>query len=184
VSVSAGAILGGSGSIAGAVSGAGTVDAGASPEAVGTLTFGSSLAVTGGLRFDLDGVAAAGADYDRIVATGSVTQAGVLTIDIGAGFLDALNADADRTATLALFTGSSLTGSFSSIVLTGIDTNTFSGNSATGNSTGILYTFNADGTLTVVSAIPEPSAAALIAGAGAVLGVLIVRRRRPVSRRR
>ena len=85
VNVSSGATLGGSGTVAGVVSinNGGTISPGNSP---GTLTVGSLLLnSTSSTVFEVNGVAVAGSDYDKIVVntSGGLTLNGTFTIAFG-----------------------------------------------------------------------------------------------------
>jgi fibronectin-binding autotransporter adhesin len=143
---------------------------------VGTLTFSNNLTLAGTTILDLVGVTAG--SYDKISVGGTLTNGGLLQLVVDTGFATTLNA-AGGSAMLTLFDKSS--GSdFSSISLTGLDSDTFltttAGSSLVGSSSGITYTWVGDGTL-LVSSIPEPSAYAAVLGA-LVLGSAVMRSRK------
>ncbi|MDF3059522.1 MAG: autotransporter, partial [Rariglobus sp.] len=165
VTVNSTGTLGGTGTVAGvATANAGSfLSAGASSAAAGTLTFSSTLDIsglaggTGGLLFDLAGTGAS----DKI-ASGALT--------IGTGLLD-LNDFSFTTlagygvGTYTLFDATSIVGTL--------------GSSLTGTIGGLDAALSISGNdlILTVSAIPEPSTYAMIAGAG-LLGFALYRRRR------
>lgn len=144
---------------------------------VGTLTFSDNLTLAGTTSLDLLGVA--NGAYDKISVGGTLTNGGALQLVIDANFAAALG-EAGGSATLSLFNVSSAT-NFSSISLTGLDSGAFltttAGSSVVGSTSGISYTWVGDGTLTV-SAVPEPTSFALLAGALALGAAVGLSRRR------
>lgn len=162
VTVNDGATIGGSGS-AGDV----TVLAGGilNPGSLSGRNFTmSSLVLNEGSSsfFKIDG--STGGAFDSITVSGSILLAGTLTLDFGS-----LLANGDS---LDLFTATSASGAFSSIEAVGLYSGTFvDGVLDTGNQ---VLTF--DSATGVLTAVPEPSVAFLLAGAG--MGLLFFRRRR------
>lgn len=165
VTVNSTGTLGGTGTIAGASTAAAGafLSAGASSGAVGTLTFSGTLDIsglaggTGGLLFNLAGAGAS----DKIVS-------GALTI--GTGVLD-LNDFSFTTlggygaGTYTLLDATSIVGTL--------------GSSLTGTVGGLdaVLSISGNDLVLTVTAIPEPSAYAMIAGS-ALLGFKMLRRRR------
>lgn len=165
VTVNSAGTLGGTGIIAGAATAASGsfLSAGASSGVAGTLTFSSTLDIsglaggTGGLLFNLDGTGAS----DKI-ASGALT--------IGTGVLD-LNDFSFTTlsgygvGTYTLMDATSIVGTL--------------GSSLTGTLGGLdaVLSISGNDLVLTVSAIPEPATYAMIAGAG-LLGFALYRRRR------
>lgn len=87
VTVAAGATLGGTGKIGGAVTSSGTVSPGNSP---GVLTLARSYTQSAGgsLRIEIGGLAA-GTQYDRLVVSNTATLGGNLTVVLTNGFVPA-----------------------------------------------------------------------------------------------
>jgi trimeric autotransporter adhesin len=115
--------------------------------------------------------------YDAVNVTGALTYGGTLTASIGSSFAT------DGTYVFNLFDSGSQTGTFSSVTVAG----SYAALLDAGNSYSVIDGINtwsfshANGELTlVVSAIPEPSTFAALAGLGALAGVIGRRRRRSV----
>jgi autotransporter-associated beta strand protein len=179
--VAVGQTIKGSGSYTGAVTVNGTLAPGNSP---GVLTFTDNLTLAGTTSMEINGTAR-GTQYDGVNLTGTalntLTYGGTLTLSFGAPV---------EAGTYDLFAlGSVLqTGDFTSVGATGANVASFSslsitnGTGWTANLTDTLaqtwsLTFvNSTGDLTI-TAIPEPSAYAALAGFG-VIGVALHRRRR------
>ncbi|MET0263569.1 MAG: autotransporter-associated beta strand repeat-containing protein [Rariglobus sp.] len=144
---------------------------------VGVLTFNNNLALAGTTSMDLLGVT--NGTYDKVSVGGTLTNGGALQLVIDANFASSL-ATAGGSATLSLFNVSSA-GNFTSISMSGLDTGLFAtttaGSSFVGVNSGITYTWVGDGTL-AVSAIPEPSSIAALAGVLSLVVVVTGRRRR------
>lgn len=179
LTISGTGILGGSGTIGGAttIQSGGTLAPGNSP---GLLTFNSDLTLNSGSTsaFQIDGTSR-GTTYDAVDVAGLTTLAGTLALSFGSTVADG--------TTLDLFGGAgSLTGDFSSVTASGAYSGSFSNNNGywtleSGGQTLGFYSGN--GNLGVgVSAIPEPSTYALLAGLS-VLGLAAVRRRAAAASR-
>ena len=173
VNVSSGATLGGSGTVAGVVTvTGGTISPGNSP---GILTVGSlSLDSSSTTHFEINGIATAGTDYDRVVVNtaSGLTLNGAFTIAFGNGTALA------NTTNINLFQYTGLhTGDFTSLVSTGFYTSagwTHVGEAFTFNTGPQLLTFSEiTGNLTVV---PEPATWGLLVFS---LTTVMVLRRRP-----
>lgn len=170
VTVSGGATLGGSGIIAGnttAASGA-FLSAGSDAGAAGNLTFGGTLdlsglaAGTGGLLFDLDGVASS----DKITLS-----AGALTIGAGG-----LNFDDFAFTTLAGFGAGTYTLVDTNASIVGTLGTQLTGTVGGLNAVLALANSGQDIVLTV-AAIPEPSTYAVLGGAAILAAAAWLRRR-------
>lgn len=167
VTVNAGT-FGGSGTASGAATAASGsfLSAGASSGTVGTLTFGSTLDIsglaggTGGLLFDLAGTGAS----DKITLTSGALSIGSGVLNLDDFSFTTLGGYGVGTYTL-LSTSTSIVGTLGSN-LTG----------TVGGLNGELSISGNDLVLTV-SAIPEPATYAALAGLG-VLGLAVLRRRR------
>lgn len=164
LTVSSGATLGGSGSIAGDTTVAGTLLPGNSP---GVLDFGGDLTLEGAVVMELNGLTR-GTQYDGINVGGELAYGGTLTLNFGSTFSegDSFN----------LFDFASTTGSFESITFTGAYTGALANNAGTWTGTigGQDFSFlDSTGNLNVV---PEPSTYALLVLAAA--GLWAVRKRR------
>jgi autotransporter-associated beta strand protein len=165
LTVSSGATLGGSGSIAGDTTVAGTLRPGNSP---GVLDFGGDLTLEGAVVMELNGLTR-GTQYDGINVGGELAYGGTLTLNFGSTFSegDSFN----------LFDFTTTTGSFESITLTGAYTGALANNAGTWTGTigGQDFSFlDSTGNLNVV---PEPSTYALLLVAAA--GLWAARKRRP-----
>ena len=168
VTVNSTGTFGGSGTASGAATAASGsfLSAGASSGAVGTLTFSSTLDIsglasgTGGLLFDLAGTGAS----DKIVLTSGALSIGSGVLDLDDFSFTTLGGYGVGTYTL-LSTSTSIVGTLGSN-LTG----------TVGGLNGVLSISGNDLVLTV-SAIPEPATYAALAGLG-VLGLAVLRRRR------
>jgi len=174
VAVGGGGTLGGGGIISGptAIGSGGTLAPGNSP---GLLTLGSSLTLAGGSTsvFEING-AGRGTTYDAIDVAGLTTYGGTLSLVFGSTIAGG--------TTLDLFgLGGGEVESFSAITASGDYTGAFVNNS------GIWTLLNGGQTLTFTEssgdllvtgvAVPEPSAAAALAGVG-TLAFAALRRRR------
>ncbi|MDP4646531.1 MAG: hypothetical protein NWR51_04340 [Akkermansiaceae bacterium] len=170
ITVDSGATLGGSGTVAAATVN-GTLAVGNSP---GSMTFGT-LTLAGTTIMEIDGNNGAGVTggHDQASVSGALTYAGALTLDIGTMFTEG-----SYSWTLFNITGSE-TGDFSSVALADQYSGSFVFDSSDiwnystatetwsfTQSTGVLD-------LTVVTVVPEPSAALLCA-----LSLLALLRRR------
>jgi autotransporter-associated beta strand protein len=175
---SAGTLIG-SGTIGGATTVNGTLAPGNSP---GLLTFASDLTLgaTATTEFEINGTDR-GVSYDGVNVGGAMTYNGTQSVffnaPITAGVFDLVGGG--FTSQSGAFSSVSIGGSFAE-TLAGPVTLTGSGWSASG--TLWNYAFNyTDGDLTI-SAIPEPSAVAALAGL-AGLAFAGLRRRRPAGKR-
>lgn len=174
VSVNAGAVLGGNGTISGnvTVNSGGTLSPGNSP---GVLTVGSLLLNAGSTTaLEINGVTTRGTDFDgiNITTASGLTYGGNLTFSFGNSLANASTLD------LFNFTGSA-GGTFANVISTGAYAGPWSFSSGTWSFSDSFQTlsFNqANGDLFVV-AVPEPSAAWMVAAAAGI-GVLTLRRRR------
>ncbi|MET0261361.1 MAG: autotransporter-associated beta strand repeat-containing protein [Rariglobus sp.] len=117
----------------------------------------------------------AGTDFDQVAMTGAVTFNGTLNINT-TGLAGLVGGESFQ-----LFSaGGTYTSGFTSVIMTGAYTPTFSnaGGVWTGSNAGLDFTFTeSNGTLSV-SAVPEPSTFALIAGGFAAAAVALQRRKR------
>lgn len=170
VSVSAGAVLGGTGSIASGVTVSGVLSPGASP---GVLTMNSLVLQPGSTTLMEINGATRGSLYDGIdlTAAGGLTFGGTLSLSFGSLFAD------DTTFNLFSFTGAPI-GGLAGIVTTGsYGSLTFTGSSGVWKSNevnGQSMTFTeSTGNLVIV---PEPAGLAL-AGIGVILAGWSVARR-------
>ncbi len=174
VAVNTGATLGGSGTVGGAttIANGAFLAAGNSP---GQLNFGSSLILndTSTTTMELAGNGrVAGTDFDKIVVTGAITFNGTLNIVSFSGY------ELNQTASYDLFDfGPSSSGNFANVSVASTtltrSLGIWAGSTLDGS---VNYSFNqADGILTV-SAVPEPSTYAVLAGLG-ILGFAVYRRR-------
>jgi len=174
VSVASTATLGGSGTIGGAttIANGAFLAPGNSP---GMLTFGSSLTLnaTSTTTMELAGNGGvAGTDFDKIVVPGAIAFNGTLNIVSFGGY------DLNQTATYDLFDFGSSTGNFAnvSVAATALtnDSGVWTGSTLDGT---VNYSFSQANGILSVSAIPEPSTYAALAGLG-ILGFAIYRRRK------
>ena len=174
VTVDSTGTLGGSGTIAGATTVNGTLSAGNSP---GVLTFSGNLSLGSGSTslFELNGLTR-GTEYDGVNVGGALTYGGALSLSFNAPI---------AAGTYDLFGGgyASQSGTFASVSVGGSFAESFSSGPAitgtgwTAGSAGWSYVFdNLSGDLTI-SAVPEPSSFAVLAGL-ATLGLVGARRRR------
>ncbi len=182
LTIAAGAILGGSGSIGGAATIAGSLNPGNSP---GILTFNDAVTFQSGsaINIEINGSTARGTDYDGVNFNGGLTvSGGTLTFNISTAMTDG--------AVLNIFDGTAPTATFTSVTATG--TGGYAGAFAL-NGGGTDYsavfgaqtvTFNlASGQLSFTgSAIPEPASFAELTGA-VILGFALARRRALRTRR-
>ncbi len=177
--VAVGQTIQGSGTYTGDVTVNGTLAPGNSP---GVVTFTNNLTLSGTTVMEINGTAR-GTDYDGVNLTGSgantLTYGGTLTLSFGAAItagtydlfnLGSVNQTGDFTSVGATGAGISLSG-FSASIGTG-----WTANLAEASNNWILTFDNASGDLTI-TAIPEPSTYAVLAGFG-TLGLAIIRRRR------
>lgn len=122
------------------------------------------------------GAPVAGTDFDQVVVSGAVTFNGTLNINT-TGLTGLVGGESFQ-----LFSaGGTYTPGFTSVVMTGTYTPTFSnvGGVWTGSDGGLDFTFTqSNGTLSIVSAVPEPSTYALLAGALALAGATLRNRKR------
>lgn len=177
VTVSGTGTLGGSGTIGGAttIQSGGTLAPGNSP---GLLTFGGDLTLNSGSTsaFQIDGTDR-GTTYDAVNVAGTTTFGGTLALDFSTTIADG--------NVLNLFGGTGTkTGDFDYITATGSYSGSFTDNNGywTLVSGGQTLAFStATGNLAFgVSAVPEPSTYAALAGLAA-LGLAFIRRRRTQS---
>jgi autotransporter-associated beta strand protein len=174
VAVGGGGTLGGGGIISGptAIGSGGTLAPGNSP---GLLTLGSSLTLAGGSTsvFEING-AGRGTTYDAIDVAGLTTYGGTLSLVFGSTIAGG--------TTLDLFgLGGGEVESFSAITASGDYTGAFVNNSGiwtllNGGQT-LTFTESSGDLLVMGVAVPEPSAAAALAGVG-TLAFAALRRRR------
>jgi fibronectin-binding autotransporter adhesin len=170
VTVETAGTLGGTGTVGGATTVNGALKPGNSP---GLLTFSSSLTLAGTATttIEIDGTIRGVGGYDAVDVGTSLAYGGALILDLGTVF-------GAGDYTFNLFDFGSQSGSFDTVDLAGL----YSG-SLVNNGSGVwelsdvnnTWSFNqGDGVLSL-TAVPEPSAAALLGGLGAVL---LLRRRR------
>jgi len=173
LSIASGATLGGNGTISAAASFASgaKLAPGNSP---GTLSFGSSTDLTGvTTEMELGGTGGvAGTDFDKINVTGELKYGGTLNIVSYNGF------NFDVAGSYNLFDSTSIAGTFvnvnvGSVALAGLS-GVWTGNNLAGT---FGYSFAESNGIFTVTAIPEPSAFAALAGFG-VIGIALYRRRR------
>ena len=192
--VSSGATLGGAGIVGSTVtvnSGA-FLRPGATETGTGLLTFNANVTLASGstVNMQVDGSATRGVSYSAINITnltffGQGTGTGVATL--------AINFSSSLTdgAVLDLFGGggfASVSSAFTSVTLTGIYTGALTSNGLSGADAAYVATiggqtlslnnFTGDLTVTGTFAIPEPATYAAFAGAVALAGVSLRRRRR------
>jgi autotransporter-associated beta strand protein len=174
--VSSGATLGGSGTIGGATTIAGTLAPGNS---AGLLTFNSSLTLsntaTTVMEINEDGTR--GTDFDAITVVGLLTYGGDLTLSLGTTF-------GNGSYTFDLFDFGSTEGSFDTVDLAGNYSGPLINNagiwgltSVTGSLTN-TWTFTESSGLLALEVVPEPSTYALLVLAATGLGAHVIRRRR------
>jgi len=173
VTVASGAVLGGSGTIGGAVTVDGILSPGNSP---GVLTLPSlTLGAASTSLFEINGTVR-GTSYDGVTITGLAGPVydGALSLSFGNGLAFADNTTFD----LFSFTGSP-TNNFESVTSTGFYAGTWTLASGTWSldSQGQKLSFTAS-TGDLVIAVPEPATLVLLAGATAA-GTGLIRRRRP-----
>lgn len=174
VAVASGATLGGSGTIAGATTVNGTLSPGNSP---GVITFSGDLTLggTSTSAFEING-ATRGTEYDGVDVGGALTYGGTLSLLFDAPI---------AAGTYDLFGGAftSPSGTFGSVSVGGTFAETFgaaptiTGSGWTAGSASWNYVFDNNSGDLAISAVPEPSAFAALAGL-AGLGVVGSRRRR------
>jgi autotransporter-associated beta strand protein len=156
--VAAGAILGGGGTLPGAVTVNGTVDPGAPGALAGVLSVSGNATLTGTTLIEIGGTGAA--QFDQLNMTGTLGAGGVLDVDLLPGYVAA----AGHSFDVFDFTSASGGFSFSLPAL---------GGGLTWNTSQLLTT----GTLSIVggpiTAVPEPAAATL----GCLAAVAVWRRR-------
>ncbi len=167
VTVDSGATLGGSGTIAGATTVNGTLSAGNSP---GILTFSGDLNLGSGSTsvFEVDGTTR-GTGYDGVDVGGALAYGGTLSV-----YFNAPNA-----GSYDLFSATAPSGDFSAVSIdgSGVSATFTPGIGWSAISGGWQYDFaNSTGDLTI-TAVPEPSTLAALAGLAA-LGLAGARRRR------
>jgi fibronectin-binding autotransporter adhesin len=195
-SVSATATLGGAGIVGGAVTlnSGSFLRPGATETGTGLLTFANSVTLAAGstVNLQVNGADTRGTSYAAIDANGSFfgqstgTGLAALAINFSTSLTDG--------AVLNLFDGfgfTSVSSAFTSVTLTGIYTGALVTNGLTGidgayvatinGQTLSLNNFTGDLTVTGTFAIPEPATYALLGGAAALVGVLLMRRRRSVA---
>lgn len=180
VTVASGATLGGVGVVGGAatVAAGAFVTPGATDSGRGLLTFNAGLALNGTASLQINSAGARGVAYDSIdVAGGALTGTGSVVLDF-AGLLD-------HGALLDMFGGASFAGlpsGLASISATGTYSGVFNFSAGTYSLVSGAQTLNIDaatGDLSVIgTAIPEPSACAVISGLMAMAGAGLRRRRR------
>jgi hypothetical protein len=165
--------LGGTGTIASAttVNASGALNAGLGGSTTGVLSFGSGLTLAGTTTFDFNGGATRGTNFDGINVAGLLTNGGALVFNFSSTL-------ASGSYSLFSLSGGQ-TGDFTSIALTGAYTGTLTNSSGTwtGNIGGTDFSYVESTGALGVSAIPEPSTFAALAGA-AILGLTVLRRRR------
>ena len=171
LTVSAGAFLGGTGTIGGAATIAGIHVPGASSNVAGTQTFKGGLSYTATSLFSWTlGSESTTTGFDRVVGNGTLAVDGdaIFRVVLGSalGVLSSNFWDVNRTWS-TIFTGLS-GGNFSNSRLQVVD-----GSGALAN-TGVQGQFSISGTTLNWTAVPEPSAAL----AGLLLGAGLLRRRR------
>ncbi len=142
---------------------------------VGDLVLANAIAVpaTGAITtMELGGNGGvAGTDYDQVAVSGQITFGGTLNI------LSYLSYNIDQEAIYHLFTFASRTGAFDFVTVSGTGL-TDSAGVWTGSGTSFRYTFDEATGDFGVSLIPEPSTYAALAGALALVGAILYRRRR------
>ena len=146
-------------------------------ETVGTLVVDGNRSVASatflsGATVNLD--ITSGSTFDSLTSVGAVAFNGTLNLNFTGTF--------SANTTITLFDGGSYSGGFTSIVASGDYTGTF--NAGPDNTLqlttldgGTFIFSNATGDLSYVTAIPEPSAAAVLAALAAGLSAIAVRRR-------
>lgn len=171
VTVNTGATLGGSGTIGGntTIAAGGILAPGNSP---GVLSFAGNLTLNGTSvsNFEINGVAR-GTQYDGVNVSGNLTYGGTFNLIFGTTLLSGGTFDLFNTI-------GSVSSSFTSIVLSGSYTGTLT-DGVTQTIGGQNFTFTGSTGDLLITAIPEPSAFALLVGFGA-LGCVVARRRRTV----
>ncbi|MCU0791506.1 MAG: autotransporter-associated beta strand repeat-containing protein [Opitutaceae bacterium] len=181
VNVNGTSTLGGSGTIGGAVTLNATSRLAPGANGIGQLTLKNGLNVNvdsgGSLRFEVGGSGGVkGVDFDSLVVSAGAVSLGsnaALIITAANGF------DFAQVGAYDLYDfASAATGNFASVNVGGTDFVNDSG-IWTGSIGAYDYTFvTSTGVLSAVSAIPEPSSFALLAGFAALGGVTLRRRRR------
>lgn len=173
LSIASGATLGGNGTISASASFASgaMLAPGNSP---GILSFGSSTDLTGvTTEMELAGTGGtAGTDFDKINVTGDLKYGGTLNIVSYNGF------NFDVAGTYNLFDSTSISGTFVNVNVGSVSLSGSLGTWTGSNLAGTYgYSFVESTGEFAVTAIPEPSAYAALAGFG-VIGVVLYRRRR------
>lgn len=181
VDVSSTAKLGGIGTIGGAVTLSGTSQLTPGTNGIGQLTLNNGLALNvatgGGMSFEIGGSGGVkGTDFDSlVVSAGSVSLGTTASLSISA--VNSFNLFQDGAYDLYDFS-SAPTGGFANVSVGGTALANNLG-TWTGNIGGYDFTFSTGtGILSAVSAIPEPSSIALLAGFAALGGAVLRRRRR------
>ena len=165
ITIDSGATLKGNGIVSGATTVNGDLAPGASP---GLLTFSGNLTLAGTTTMELNGTTRGVGGYDAVDVSGLLTYGGTLSMDFGSTTAAGTTYDLfgiNGTLAANSFTAVTIGGTYSSVGALTNNLGIWTGDDLTNNLHFVFTQSNGD---LVVTAIPEPSAYAALAGFGVV----------------